>query len=288
MMPWFIWKDEKSSDLGLWISKLPKITRANEKYSTIDIPGRAGSLIMLEGTDVYESYLKECKIQTVNTNPRLQQILNWLRGEGEAIFSNEQDKVYHGRIASQVEFDRISNDLIQATVQFFVEPFKRSLYPDYDQKTVSSSSATIYNTGDVASKPLITITKSGNSTVNLTIGGQRMSFKHVDGTIIVDCDARLITRQAAAYNSSAYYYKNDYAIFTESSVQKLYRFTDSGTGATLVTNGKREEITGWDSGTFMYIWPGEFSGEFISIQPGEAAISLSTGTAVIEPRWRWV
>ena len=63
MMHWFVWKGKNSlSDYGLWISKRPRITRPNERHEEVIIPGRAGTLITLEGEDVYEGYQKECVV----------------------------------------------------------------------------------------------------------------------------------------------------------------------------------------------------------------------------------
>ena len=190
MMPWFVWNNKNSSAMGLWISKLPKITRAEERYDTVEVPGRAGSLIMLEGEDVYESYMKECTVQTRRNNPLMQEILDWLRGDGELVFSNEIGFMYNGRIAAAVSFDRISNDLAQAKIPFFVEPFKMHRYPDKDKITFSAN-GTIINPGNVSSKPKVKVTCTG--TVAITIGGETMTFYSMAGTIIIDCDARIIT-----------------------------------------------------------------------------------------------
>lgn len=192
MRPWFLWNNQNSDDMGLWISKLPKITRAKERYETVDIPGRAGSLTLLEGEDIYEPYVKECTVQTVNWNPRMEEILDWLRGNGELVFSNEIEYMYRGRIAGEVSFERIGNNLLQARIPFFVEPFKRSRYPDKDNIIVTDESALIVNVGNVASHPVVCITGSGSNVI--TIADQEMSFSGISGTIVVDCDAEIITK----------------------------------------------------------------------------------------------
>ena len=62
MQPWFIFKNRNSYSEGLWISKLPEIVRAAERYTTVTIPGRAGKLTMLEGEDICDDYIKECVV----------------------------------------------------------------------------------------------------------------------------------------------------------------------------------------------------------------------------------
>lgn len=208
MMPWFIWNNMNSSAMGLWISRLPKITRANERYDTVEIPGRAGSLILLEGEDVYDSYVKECVVQTRRNNPLIPQILDWLRGDGSLVFSNESEYMYKGRIAAEVSFDKVSNDLVQAKIPFFVEPFKQRRYPDKDIVTLTAS-GTIYNPGNVASPPVVSIVASGNK--NITIGSMTMKFKNLSGTaskpVVVDCDAGIITKDGELWDQEV---ENDF------------------------------------------------------------------------------
>lgn len=190
MMHWFTWKGKSSlTDFDLWINKLPKITRAPERYDTVSIPGRAGDLILLEGEDVYDSYVRECTVITLNTNPTLQDVLNWLRGTGDLTFSNEPDRIYTARIVNEVSFSRIGNDLIQAKIQFYCEPFKRSRKSE--EKITMTASGTIGNPGNVASKPKVKITATGTKTI--VIGGVSMTFNSITDPITVDCDARIVT-----------------------------------------------------------------------------------------------
>lgn len=198
MMHWFVWKNQNSlSDYGLWIGKLPKITRAPERYDTIDVPGRAGSLIMLEDDDVYDSYERETTIITRNTNPRLQDVLSWLKGSSALVFSNEIGMEYTARIVNEVSFERIGNDLLQAKVKFYCEPLKRA---QKEQSFTFSESGTISNPGDVASRPIVSITASGDRTI--TIGGTSMTFSNISGTIDVDCDAGIVTKNGAIWTES--------------------------------------------------------------------------------------
>lgn len=198
MMHWFVWKGKNSySDFGLWIGKLPKITKANERYEEVTIPGREGSLILLEGEDVYDGYPKECTVICPNTT-NIQRVLEWLRGSGELSFSNEREFVYDARIMARVDFERIGNSLLQAKIPFYVKPFKKRIHDE--SITVTSASAALYNPGDVASRPRVSITGSGNNTV--TIAGQEMSFEGIDGTITVDCGAEIVTTSGAIWQGS--------------------------------------------------------------------------------------
>lgn len=199
MMPWFIWKNQNSFANGLWINKLPPIVRAAERVKEITIPGREGALTVLEGKDVYEPVVKKCVVIARNYMD-LQKILDWLRGSGEVTFSNEPDKKYFARIAAEVSFSRISNDMSQATIVFACQPFKAKLHTEQDSVTINSS-GTMYNPGDVASKPTVSVTGTG-SDVTVTIGGNAMTFDDLDGTIVVDCDANIVTEDGSLWEGT--------------------------------------------------------------------------------------
>ena len=195
MQPWFVWKNKNSfSDFGLWINKLPPIVRANERYEEITVPGRAGTLLMTEGEDVYDSYLKECIVLLPNTH-NVQPILAWLRGTGDVVFSNEVEFAYEARIAGEVSFERVDNSLLQATIPFYVKPYKKHTHSESD--ITITTSGTIVNPGDVASKPLVTVT--GGTSV--TIAGNTMTFGG-SGTLKVDCENHIVTKNGSLFTGS--------------------------------------------------------------------------------------
>ena len=200
-MPWFIWKGKNSyGDHRIWINKLPPIVKAQERTKEVKIPGRAGAVTLLEGEDVYEPVLKKCTI-TVTNDRDIQQILEWLRGESQVVFSNEPERVYFARIAAEVSFARISPDLQQAQVVFYCQPLKGKRYPQADTVAFGAS-GTMCNPGDVASRPKVTITATGTATV--TIGEMTMYFTTaIDGVIVVDCEAQIITKNGALWTGTS-------------------------------------------------------------------------------------
>ena len=192
----FIWNNKNSDYMGLWITKMPEPTRAPERFETVDIPGRAGSLILLEGDDVYENYTKDVIVQTVRTNPRMEEIMEWLRGSGDLILSNEENFSYHARIAAKVQFDKVNNVLMQATITFLVEPFKRSREPASDRISVASSGTVINNPGTVPSKPIVSVTGSSSISIN----GKTIPVVNDSGTVVIDCDAHVATKAGEIFN----------------------------------------------------------------------------------------
>ena len=200
MMPWFIWKGQNSlSDFGLWISKLPNRTRAEERHEEIEIPGRAGSLIMLEGEDVYSPYPSEMTL-TARNSLDMNGILEWLRGSGQLALSTDISKCWDARITNKIDFARVGNNLQQGVISFLFQPFRKSTYPIQDKLTITGASASEINPGDVASKPKVKISGTGSNTI--TIDGKAMSFTGISGSIIVDCDAQIITSGNSIWTGS--------------------------------------------------------------------------------------
>lgn len=200
MMPWFVWKNKNSlQDFGIWVSKFPKRVKAEERHDEVEIPGRAGTVIMLEGDDVYAPYSTEMVVTARNEIP-IDRVLEWLRGSGNLILSTERDKARAAHIVGEVDFERVGNSLQQATIPFLFQPFRVSTHPEQDICKTTASEGSITNPGDVASLPVVSITGSGNNTV--TIAGNAMTFTGISGTIIVDCDAQIITKDNAIWTGS--------------------------------------------------------------------------------------
>lgn len=203
---WFIWKGKNSiSDFGLWVRKLPKRTRPKERYEEIVIPGRAGSLTLKEGEDVYSAYSSEMTVSCKNTI-NLDRVKEWLRGSGELILSDDQEKAYIAQIVDEVSFDREDKDkLFIGTIPILFQPFRKGRFPERDERvTFSTSSETLYNPGDVASRPIVRILGSGHN--EITIAGQTMVFDDLPGIsgypVEVDCDAQIVTRNGAIWTKS--------------------------------------------------------------------------------------
>lgn len=200
MFPHFYWNGQDSRDMGLWITNLPPVIRAKERTQELTIPGRAGHLTMLEGENIYDGYVKECVV-TVPFYANYTAITAWLRGSGVVVFSNEPERSYMARIAGEVKFERIGNSFRQAMIPFFVQPYKMQ-FPKESAIAIAGTSGSIYNPGDVESRPIVTVTYTGD--LDVTIGGVTMSFTGLNSStpIIVDCDAEIITSAGAIWEGT--------------------------------------------------------------------------------------
>lgn len=192
MQPYFIWNGVDSRTMGIITTSYPPIIRPPERVIQQVIPGRPGSVTLTEGDDIYDAYIKSFVIGTRPTADT-QAIIRWLRGEGQAIFGNEPDFVYTGRIVSAVQFDKVGQWITKsAAVQLYTQPFKAKTESDV-WNINGSATISINNPGDVPSRPLMRL--QCQSPVKITIGNTEMNFLTAPGIINIDCDACTITNE---------------------------------------------------------------------------------------------
>lgn len=182
MTDWFEWNGKKCTEYGIHVSEHPPITLPTERSTFTAVPGRSGSLTVLEDEDVYDDMLLTCTCFIENTN-RLTEIAAWLRGSGTVTFANRQGGFYYARVVNQIEFEKILRGHPNRTfaVTFRCQPFFNMTA---DNITVTTSGAFIANPGRIASEPVINVTLSGDA--EITIGGYMFSLTGVTGTVTID------------------------------------------------------------------------------------------------------
>ena len=170
-MNYFIYKGKNSNTFNsLVVQELPPITKPPVKYNITTIDGVDGDIVETLG---YKSYDKEISIGVKN-DTEINDIIEWLTGNGELILSNESDKYYKAQIIEQVNFDRLVR-FRTAKVKFHVQPYKYSATEGIETKIPGSgTSATIYNNGNTIAKPIITLTGSG--TINIQYNNKELIF----------------------------------------------------------------------------------------------------------------
>lgn len=176
--------------MGLIVTSFPPIIRPPERIIQQTIPGRPGVVTLAEGENVYDAYIKSFVIGLRPGAPA-QPVINWLRGEGRAVFGNEPEFAYTGRIISAVQFDKVGQWIMKsAGVQLLTQPFKARAVPE-GNITVTGASTALYNPGDVGASPLIRLQHTG--ALEIALGDTVMSFADAPGELVIDCDAGVIT-----------------------------------------------------------------------------------------------
>ena len=182
MTDWFEWNGKKCTDFGIHVSEHPPITLPAERSTFTNVPGRSGSLTVLEDEDVYDDMLLTCTCFIENTD-RLPEIAAWLRGSGTVTFANLQGGFYHARVVNQIPFEKIlrGHPHRSFAVTFRCQPF---FHLKADDITVTTPGTFIANPGCVASEPLVKVSLAGDA--EITIGGYLFSLTGVTGIVTVD------------------------------------------------------------------------------------------------------
>ena len=150
--------------MGVVVRALPPIVRPTERITQVTVPGRHGKLIMTEGdAPVYDNYVKTIDCY-VRPDVDIEALLDWLRGSGRVIFSNEPDRAYTARIYSQISLEKIMRGHRHRAfaVSFLCDPVKGQAIPDPPVSVdLTESHARLYNPGNIPAKPLIAVTAVG-------------------------------------------------------------------------------------------------------------------------------
>ena len=187
---WFMWNGVKSTEMGVIVTDQPDITRPPERVlATKNVLGRSGSLTIMEGDCVYDTFTVSvtCMVQTPTLIP---QISRWLHGPGQLVLGNYAYGYYKARVNNQIPFAQILRGRENKTfaVNFLCQPFLYLATGDVETE-YSTSGVSITNRGTIFSEPYITVYGSGD--ISLIIGSRTLEIADVDGSIVIDNEAKL-------------------------------------------------------------------------------------------------
>lgn len=170
---------------GLMIQALPSITKPQIRTKIETIDGRDGDITTKLG---YSAYNKQVLIGLYGPY-NIDEVISYFNTEGTVTFSNEPDKYYHYAIYEQIDFERLIR-FRQATVILHVQPFKYSLSESKIEHAIKNNSEVqVNNSGNIFSKPVLTLTGSNTCEVYLN-NSQAFSIDlGINDTITIDTDA---------------------------------------------------------------------------------------------------
>ena len=185
--PYFIINGKSSNSIrGLIVSELAPIKKAQVRTLIETVDGRDGDIVTPLG---YSAYDKPVKIG-LSVNYDIDEIIDYLNSEGTIVFSNEPDKYYRFSVYNEIDFERLIR-FKTASVVFHVQPYKFSTLEKELSFEISESpeSISIYNAGNVYSRPTISITAEGIVTVSLN-GSEilEIDFGETEKTIKIDAE----------------------------------------------------------------------------------------------------
>ena len=185
------WKGFSFISKGVIVEKTPIAPKPNHSFTEFNIPGRSGSLTI--DNKKYDDFLLSMECHFNNNNVNINDIKSWLDGYGKLQLDDEKE--YTGKITNSIPFDKIIN-FRHFLVQFKLHPLAKALTPTtITQTTTGTFSAETY----VETYPVITITCTGDVSVGLN--GTTFTLDDADGTYILDCEAKIITKNGTNQSS---------------------------------------------------------------------------------------
>ena len=200
MLPFIVLNGVSSKLIhGLIVQSLPPITKPSMRVEKEEIDGRDGDIITTLG---YEAYDKPITIG-LKGDYSIDDVIEYFNSSGEVIFSNEPDRYYKYMIYDQIDFNRLVR-FKTAAVNLHVQPFKYSTvdlpieWVNETQTTIATIS--VRNTGNIYSKPILTLKGSGIITVYLD-NTQVLSIDmgSTSNTIIIDVTEMNATNPAGDF-----------------------------------------------------------------------------------------
>ena len=186
MNDWFEWNGMRCKEYGIIVSEQPSITIPQERSTQTTIPGRAGSLTTLEGSDVYDdlTLTATCFIRDPAFIPS---IAAWLKGGGTVTFANRPGGYYHARISNQIPFEKIlrGNPHCSFAVNFRCSPpFWYVRNPA--EVAITTSSYVLVNPGSIYAEPIIHVYGSGDAT--LIINDSFVELEGIEDGIVLNSE----------------------------------------------------------------------------------------------------
>lgn len=145
---------------GLLVQSLPPISKPKIRTEIEEVDGRDGDIVTTLG---YSAYDKEFTIGLYG-DYNVDDVIDFFNTSGTVVFSNEPDKYYKFAIYEQIDFEKLIR-FKTATVSMHVQPFKYSEDETTITNTysdVTSATISVRNSGNVYSRPTLTITGKGD------------------------------------------------------------------------------------------------------------------------------
>ena len=187
MADWFAWNGVKCTDYGIHVLAHPAISRPKERVTTQTVPGRSGTLTIIEGDCVYDEFIATCECITPNP-ASIPAFSAWLHGPGVVMFGNQPTGYYHARVSNQIDFDTVvrGRPNRKFTINFRCQPFLYLLnMPDI----VLTAPDQVVNLGTVFAEPIITVEGTGD--IDLFVGEVTPGIAGLASAITIDVPQRL-------------------------------------------------------------------------------------------------
>lgn len=183
MNDFFIWNGVDCRAKGIRVGKHPTRVIPQQREQSTAIPGRTGTLTMLEGEEVYDDIINSCECW-IEGEKRLGEIANWLKGSGTVTFGNRQGGYYEARIANQLSFEQVIRGGKRRSfiVNFRCKPY--FYFSGVEDITVTGATQFLDNPGNLHAEPVITLTCTGDA--EIVVGTTVIQIVGLTGDVTID------------------------------------------------------------------------------------------------------
>ena len=186
------WKGSTFNSKGIIIEKTPIANKPKHSYTQYTIPGKDGYLAIDNKT--FEPIIMTIECHLDSTTANIDEIRAWLDGYGELQIDDE--KKYTGYISNSISFDKVLN-FRKFIIQFTLQPLAKAITPTtVDASSIASFESTTY------ARTYPTITIAGTGTLTFYINNIGFTLYDADGTYILDCEAKVITKNGVNQSGS--------------------------------------------------------------------------------------
>ena len=177
-----VWNNKKAEDMGLKIISLPPIQLSSERVTEVPLIGRDGFLTEADG---YDGDTKQVEADLKSVADPLK-LLSWLKGSGEVIFGNMDDRYYKARINNIVPLSQIiEKQLYYCPIEFRCQPFGYLLD---GKEEITLTTGTTLNHNKATHKSLPTIIINGTGACSFTINSRTFNISDIGGSIKIISD----------------------------------------------------------------------------------------------------
>lgn len=185
---WFEFNGINCADKHVRLMEMPERTRPAMRGESVLVPGKNGDVWISE--DAYDIFTVNVDCTTLDDDFDVNEINEWLTGEGGLRFSDEPDIIYHARVSDS--FARSNRWLRFAdqefSIPFVCQPMRYKFLADEaaDDVEISEPNFSITNEGTVFSEPRITVVGSGDCSI--TLNAQEITLEGLTDGIIIDSE----------------------------------------------------------------------------------------------------
>lgn len=181
------WNNIDFKDKGIIVEKTPTISKGQKRIDTYTIDGRNGFLSIDRGT--YEPFSLQVECHAKET-ANFDEIKAFLDGYG--VISLDGEREYTAIVNNAIPFEKVQM-FKSFVVQFMVNPIAHDITATTINLLTGLTDGKFTITGTYTDiEPTITITCSGD--VSITINNKTFTLDDADGTYILDCQNKVITK----------------------------------------------------------------------------------------------